>query len=533
MAQKGETGMTEINAEQGREAAQTTDRNGPDGGPDPEAMSLQGLEDAICVQAAVSTAQMCRWLEMIAEFDRREGWVVAGLPSCADWLSYRCSVSPATAREHVRVARAVVQLPQTRSLFAAGELSYSKVRALTRVVTPASEPEFVPIARTATAAQLERIVRGYRAASGTGLGRQAKRSMAWRNDDDGMWCLRLRVTPEEGATIVAAMCAAAAASETDPAEGSATEGAGADSHSPPSQESRDEGVNFRRRESVDADALVMVCEGFLACAERVDASGDDTTTVVVHVDADQLADQRADQPSPPRDAVAPPSMGSSAANDSMAAPTHIGPRCSLEGGPGLEPETARRLACDSAIVAMLHDRADDVLHVGRKTRRISPALRRALRARDGGCRYPGCRRRRNLNAHHIRHWADGGPTDLANLVLLCRRHHMLLHEAGYALAGAPSGPLTWLRPDGRPLPDQLPSGDRNAVRAAIEAADREAGLPYNRYTLLPGWAGERFDLREIVWVLLQPSVRRQQEARSQRGAQTGLAAGGLPVAAAA
>jgi hypothetical protein len=509
-------------------------------------MSLESLGDAICVHAAASTAQMCRWLGMIAEFDRREGWVAGGLPSCADWLSYRCSVSPGAAREHVRVARALVDLPETRSLFAAGELSYSKVRALTRVVTAASEPEMVPIARTATAAQLERIVRGYRAATGAGLARQAKRSMVWRHDEDGMYCLRLRMTPEEGATILAAMRAAATAAETDSAASPTADGRGnvndrgEDGRADPSD------FGLYRHEAVDADALIAVCEGFLACAGTADASGEDTTTVVVHVDVDQLGD--AHDPSEPEEPLAatghPPAepddsmvgapppggptanapdadsaiaggpiSGRSSRLDPMTGVTHLGARCGLEGGPGLEPATARRLACDSAVLAMLHGRGGEVLQVGRKTRRISPALRRAMRTRDGGCRYPGCRRRRHLNAHHIRHWADGGPTDLENLILLCRRHHMLLHEAGYGLAGAPGGGVRWLRPDGRPLPDQLPSGDSNAVRAAIEAADREAGLPYDRHTLLPAWAGERFDLREIVWVLLQPNVLREQAAR--------------------
>jgi hypothetical protein len=124
---------------------------------------------------------------------------------------------------------------------------------------------------------------------------------------------------------------------------------------------------------------------------------------------------------------------------------------------------AHRLACDAGIVA-LQERAGTPLGVGRKTRSIPPALRRALAARDGGCRFPGCGARRFVDAHHIRHWADGGPTNLPNLVHLCRRHHRLLHEGGYTLTAGRAGHFTFRRPDGRVVPDSpipprgLPSG---------------------------------------------------------------------------
>jgi hypothetical protein len=124
-----------------------------------------------------------------------------------------------------------------------------------------------------------------------------------------------------------------------------------------------------------------------------------------------------------------------------------GDRCELDSGAPLAAETARRLACDAAVVPLI-ERAGQPLSVGRKTRAIPPALRRALASRDRGCRFPGCTADRFVDAHHIQHWAHGGATSLENLVQLCRHHHRLLHEGGYAV-GQEDGRLTFRRPDGR------------------------------------------------------------------------------------
>ncbi len=109
--------------------------------------------------------------------------------------------------------------------------------------------------------------------------------------------------------------------------------------------------------------------------------------------------------------------------------------CVLEDGPPVAVETVRRLSCDSSLVALLEG-AERPLGIGRKTRAVPPSLRRALRVRDGCCRFPGCTNVRGLHAHHLEHWADGGPTELANLILLCRRHHRLVHEDGWTVDNA-------------------------------------------------------------------------------------------------
>ncbi|MFV2091189.1 MAG: HNH endonuclease, partial [Pseudomonadales bacterium] len=111
----------------------------------------------------------------------------------------------------------------------------------------------------------------------------------------------------------------------------------------------------------------------------------------------------------------------------------------IEHGPHLHPETVRRLTCDSALVTMLENDQGEVLNVGRKTRVIQSAIRRALWARDTQCQFPGCSHTRYLDGHHIVHWANGGETKLANLVLLCRRHHRYVHEQGFVVERSSNG----------------------------------------------------------------------------------------------
>ena len=150
---------------------------------------------------------------------------------------------------------------------------------------------------------------------------------------------------------------------------------------------------------------------------------------------------------------------------------------------------------------MRHDGDGRVVEVGARTRTIPPALRRALHARDRGCRFPGCGVRFG-QGHHLRHWAHGGPTTLSNLALLCRRHHRAVHEEGYQVARLPDGALQFRRPDGRPLPEVPPPavGLGDSVGRLRARHDAE-GLHLNAHTAHPGWLGERLDLGWAIHVL--------------------------------
>ncbi len=351
---------------------------------DVAALSLDELEEELATLAAHVYAGTCRWLELVAELDRRGSWSDSGCGSCAEWLAWRCALTPRSAREHVRVARRLGELQSIHAAFARGELSYAKVRALTRVAEPASEEELLPLAFAMTAAQLERALRAYRRVS-TEEARvvHEQEFLSWHWDDDGSLVVRGRLAPEDGVVLLQALAAARDRLRRDAEE----EGRG--SAEPREPESRPSNV----------DALVAVADSSLG-AEGA-RSGGERYQVVVHVDEEALAAEE-------RGGVV------------------------LEAGPAVAAETARRLACDASVVRMSARRGKP-LGVGRRTRAVSPALRRALAARDHGCRFPGCENRRFVDAHHVHHWARGGETRLDNLVLLCRRHHRLVHEGGYGV----------------------------------------------------------------------------------------------------
>ena len=179
-----------------------------DGGK-PETMSLERLEDEICELAAHIWAATCRWLCLVAEFDGREGWKESGCVSCAQWLSWRCGLAPGAAREQLRVARRLTELPRIREAFARGELSYSKVRAVSRVASANTEDDLLMLAQHATAAQLERLVRTYRGIVVSEIARQNRshrqRELVWFWDDDGSLVVHGRLPAEDGAVFLQAL----------------------------------------------------------------------------------------------------------------------------------------------------------------------------------------------------------------------------------------------------------------------------------------------------------------------------------------
>ena len=176
----------------------------------------------------------------------------------------------------------------------------------------------------------------------------------------------------------------------------------------------------------------------------------------------------------------------------LASPSADG-RCELEDGPALAPETARRLACDGSTYVLAHG-SDGELTAGRKTRVVSTTLRRALRARDSTrCTFPGCGCR-GTDAHHVRSWAEGGPTVLANLTSLCKRHHTFVHEGGFRMETLAGGKFRFLRPDGRELvaSPALPevTGDARENLALLWVEPEVALTPDTGY---PEWDGEPVD----------------------------------------
>jgi hypothetical protein len=437
---------------------------------------LERLGDEICELSAHLEAATARLLALLREFDARQGWAT-GYHSCAHWLSHQAGLDPGAARERVRVARALGALPLIAAALGRGELSYAKVRGLTRIATPATEARLLATAQAATAAQLERIVRAWRrvdqqAEADQAARRHRSRSLTVSYDDDGMVVIRGRLEPEAGALLLRALEAAREAGYRK-----AQEAAGPSAAEPPSVDPGSTRAPLAQAPGDDttpaqrqADALVLLAEAALRHELDPGPPGE-RYQVVVHVDAPVLAD--------------PAAAGQSV----------------LEDGDHVSAETSRRLACDASRVVMRHDADGHVLDVGRRTRTISPALRRALLHRDRGCRFPGCGRR-FVQGHHLRHWAQGGPTSLENLTLLCRVHHRSVHEEAVRVARAPDGTLEFRRPDGRLIPAVAPAAQVPAEPVeALRAWHRTQALAIDARSLTTGWAAEPLDLHWAISVL--------------------------------
>jgi Domain of unknown function (DUF222)/HNH endonuclease len=438
----------------------------------PNNVELERLGDEIAELAAHLDAATARLLDLIREFDARGGWG-NGFASCAHWLAWRVGLALGAAREHVRVARALGSLPGLREALSRGELSYSKVRALTRVATAETEARLIAVGRAGTAEHVELIVRGWRrmdrkAEAEESTRRHRHRSLHVYPDGDGMVVIRGRLEPEVGAVVMQALAAARDALYQRRA-GDVPAG----THTPdvPAGTSVVDGSpEAPTMEQRQADALALVAETALHRGMDPGAPGQ-RYQVVVHVDAAVLANAEA-----PGQSV-------------------------LEGGARVPAGTSQRLACDASRVVMRHDADGRITEVAARTRTIPAALRRALQHRDKGCRFPGCGQPFG-QGHHIKHWAHGGPTKLSNLAILCRRHHRAVHEEGFHVERQANGELIFRRPDGRPLPDvpvaaEVPANPSETVRAQNDARSVHINAP----TSTPGWQGERLDVGYAISVL--------------------------------
>lgn len=427
--------------------------------PPPEAaLPMRELEARITRLAGHLNAAQHQWLALIAEFDRREGWVDWATHSCAHWLNWKCGIDLGAAREKVRVAHALEALPRISAAMARGELSYSKVRALTRVADAGTEEALLSIARYGTAHHVEKLVRGFRRAKEAAeltraASQQATRSLHWHTDHDGSLVIKVRLPAETGAVFIKAIEGAREAlprpdvsAETFPS-------------------------NSQRFAAERADALGAVAESYLVHGAAA-LPGGDRQQVVVHVDLDTLRDEAAG-------------------------------RSELEDGPALPAATLRRLACDASVVSIIEDAGGEPLSVGRKTRSIPPALRRALNARDRGCRFPGCSHTRYVDGHHIHHWANGGETKLGNLVLLCRFHHRLVHEGRVQVQVLDDGGFRFLRADGVVIDGATRPGPQPVSWCNLVDANALAGLCIDEETAVTSWRGESMDYGYAVQSLLQ------------------------------
>jgi hypothetical protein len=402
-----------------------------------------------------------RFLKLVAEFDRREGWGGDNATqSCAHWLNWKCGIAMGAAREKVRVARALEELPQISAAMERGEISYSKAREITRVACAATEADLLMIALHGTADHVQKMVCAYRRAKDAEeLTRealqQAERSVTYSYDANGSLILRAKLPAETGAVVLKALEAAMSDVPVEQVEESLQENRVETDPETGERNLMVRSVPSARR----ADALALVAESFLQNGSGT-TTGGDRTQVVVHVSAETLRHKSAGC-------------------------------CEVEDGPSISAETARRLACDASVVALIENDDGEPLSVGRKTRSITPQLRRFLKARDKGCRFPGCTNTRHVDAHHIKHWANGGETKPSNLVSLCGFHHRKVHEGGIEVQMLDDGAVRFVRTDGTTLDSsvRVPSGDWIQLPLQHE---RE-GTRISARTAANRWAGEKCD----------------------------------------
>ena len=510
--------------------------------------SKERMGEEIATLAARIDAATYELLVLIRKFDEQGGWN-CGFLSCAHWLTWRIGLAPGSARERVRVARALGDLPLMSEAMKRGELSYSKVRALTRIARPDTEESLVDLGRSGTAAHIERVVRSWRRidrsleAADDEL-RDASSHVTTHIDENGMFVIRGRLAPEAGEMLTKALKAAGERLYAEQPK-----------DRPPAGKVR-------------ADALALVAASALKSGLDPGSSGD-RYQVVVHVNEDELtvpeevpADAcpscaTARTPVAPVSAETPPAeeerdaaptaeaedvpaetpsasderdpAGRAAAEDVSAETPEVRdaaetrtrntPRAGRQTANAsskarrgawlgdshlpVSAETARRIACDAGKVPMRH-RSGQIMSVGRKTRTVPPPIRRALEFRDRGCRFPGCTSK-HCDAHHVVHWADGGETKLSNLVLLCRRHHSLMHEGGVSVRMTEDGAVRFFHRRGRPL-EHSPAPPPVGLHAARELVEylENAGISITGKESMPAWDGRPMDLPYVMECLWRP-----------------------------
>ncbi len=445
---------------------------------------LHALGEQIAEQAVHLDAAMHQLLALLRAFDERGGWHVQGFQSCAHWLSWRVGWDLSTARDRVRVAHKLAGLPKVEAAMAAGELSYSKARAIARVATPHTEELLVQYAAYAPAAQMEKICQKLRtverATEEKASGRRPDpedRYVQARSMGDGMMCVKAVLRPEEAAMLMQVIQVAA-------------------------RSCRD--AEDSKRPVNRADGLMAVIQGFARGEQPERTPVELIVTVpssaleareVVSAECSECAEGLiAGAPALPKLLELPALPALSVSGDSIS------------------PETARRLACDAGIVEVEVDERGEPLSVGRRTRTIPAAIKRALLVRDKTCRFPGCSNRLFLDGHHIQHWVDGGETKLENLALMCTFHHKSLHQHGYSVEVAPGGALVFRDSSGEVIPStgERPRWESQKVGWPAIAKQNE-GLGLHAATGACKWNGRPVNYQLVVSALVRTQEQGAQE----------------------
>ena len=485
--------------------------------------NIDDLEEEIISLSKHMNQDEYRFLVMVREFDIRQGWRAYQFNNCAEWLNMKCGISPGTAREKVRVALALLDLPQCSEGFAKGDLSYSKVRAMTRAANVFNEATLVDYALKATAHQVEEHCRRLRNADRRQSTPDARRAWQARSlkrtcHPDGMMSIYVELPREQGELVMKALEMAMAAVAGDTADEAYQMYAAADAAG------QGDKVNDKVGDAVGhtgntADLVNKAGQAHatgkadVKAGDAVSQTGDTADQAInagqLHAaagkDGQAHAAEKAATTTGEKDGVAQAAEKAAANTKDKAGKRDTAAQTQAEnqqsnaffarqadalvavargylsgnsgekqaksnnyqvivhvdaaalqdkgGKSDLPVESVRRIACDADLVAVTRDAKGNLLNLGRKHRVVSPQLKRALLARDKCCTYPSCSHEQFLEAHHVMHWADGGETSLDNTMLICNRHHRLLHEGGFTIHKNFAGEWYFRTAEGKVLPE--------------------------------------------------------------------------------
>ena len=347
-----------------------------------------GVVDQTMVQLNVSHLAL---IDCLIEANENMLWAADGSPSLAEWLTARYRMTSLTGRTLAKITQALPELPNIRRAFEAGRLSWDQLRAVVTIATAETDAELAEITPELKPSEIRATARKVDDKEAA-KARETRYLTYQFHEDLPIFEMNVVLPDEEGAAFITALTRKAGQVDLDPEDGSVLE----------------YGVRL-------ADALVQMGSETLA----TDADHD-RATLLVHTDIPTL-------------------LGVEGGTQAK-----LGDGTIIPEGTTITNQTLRRLACDARIQLVVVDPVDGVIGIGRTSRTIPPWLARIVRTRDRGCRFPGCGRTLWLQVHHLEHWADGGPTDLCNLITLCGFHHRLVHNEGWRIKGNPNGQVTWI-----------------------------------------------------------------------------------------
>jgi len=420
------------------------------------------LEQQILTLAGQLNATEYHLLKRLDAFDECDGWHGDGIKSFAHWLNWKIGMGNVMAREKVRVAKSLRDLPLIDAAFEQGALSYTKVRAMTRIATAANESFLLQIAECGTAQQLEFMIRKFRSLKQQELDSNEEPSCHqvptcdWFEDDHNMVTFKIKLASEDALGVINAINRIAdQLYEPEQAQGP-DKNVSAETFLDPSFEKEGfENEERATRSECRAKALALLAEQTCAGNE-----------LLLHLQANP---------------------------DNIDYKINGGPVAYTDNNLSVSPKTLRRMTCDCKVTTVYEDNNGHILDIGRKSRGISTKLGHVIKQRDQGCRFPGCCQNKWTDIHHIQHWIDGGETNLDNLVTLCRRHHTQLHQGKYKIQRCKgqdnnSDTLNFINSNNQLIPANF-------------HLDSTSSMSINSKPVISKWQGDELDIDYTLQVL--------------------------------